>query len=92
MSVLYSSFLLKSLHVRTRLCLCRAEEPSGLTLLEAHIFQRGRVAVCFGISESRLPEKQPGRSSSTDDDDFPRHSESSAEDGMQNVRQMEICN
>lgn len=68
------------------MCLCRAEEPSGLTVLEAHIFQRGNVAVCFGISEFRLLGKQPSRNGSTDDEDFPCHSDGSPEDVMLNVR------
>lgn len=74
---------MKSAHVGARRFLYRAEEPSGLTLLEAHIFQRGCVAVCFGCSEFRLLDKQLSRSNSEDDEDFPCHSDSSAADASQ---------
>lgn len=74
----------ESTHVGARRCSYRAEEPSGLTLLEDHIFQRGCVAVCFGCSEFRLLEKQPGRSSSEDDEDFPCRLDSSSADATLN--------
>lgn len=82
---------MKSAHVAARRFLYRAEEPSGLTLLEAHIFQRGCVAVYFGCSEFRLLEKQPSRSNSENDEDFPCHSDTSAADATLNGGSQENC-